>query len=329
MIRNLYFWFLVVLMANLWPTLGAAQQLPQYSMYMLNPYHYNVGYAGLDESLSATGVFRKQWLGFGDTPLNFNFNAHLPLEYLNSGVGVRMSYDESGFFSNTNVRASYNYILDFKDKGRLSFGVGFLWMQETLDGTNLRGPDGTYEGGRIISHNDDLLPNSRITASAITADAGIYYQHPKFEVGLAATNLTEPTLDANSFLSNLVYNRTYILTGSYRWDINQDISLHPSLLLKTDFIKFQPEIGALFKYQDNFFGGLAFRGYNNLTSDAVVVIAGMQLNKNLMLAYSYDITTSSLRTFQSGSHEVVLNYNLRQKLGKEIPAKVIYNPRFL
>jgi hypothetical protein len=107
------------------------------------------------------------------------------------------------------------------------------------------------------------------------------------------------------------------------------MSLHPSFLLKTDLIKFQPEIGAIFKYQDNFFGGLTFRGYSKNTKDAVVLIAGLKLNKNFILAYSYDISVSKLTTYNSGSHEVILNYNLNRPIGKEIPAKVIYNPRFL
>jgi type IX secretion system PorP/SprF family membrane protein len=123
--------------------------------------------------------------------------------------------------------------------------------------------------------------------------------------------------------------RNYIFSAAYRLDLNKDMSLHPSVLLKTDFIKLQPEYGLIFKYQDNFFGGTAFRGYSKNTVDAVVILAGMQITKNIMLAYSYDISISKLSNFNTGSHEIVLNYNLRQPLGKQIPAKVIYNPRYL
>lgn len=311
--------------------LVSAQQPAQYSLYMLNPYHYNSAYNGLDESFSATGVFRKQWVSFPGSPMTFNFNAHLPLEYINSGVGIAVEHDIIGAYSNTFARASYSYIIDMGDKGKLSIGGAFRFMQKSLDGSILRGPDGTYDSDAgIINHNDNLIPSIKVSSNTFSADAGIYYKHSKFELGLSAINLTAPTLtlDVGS-LQQIKYLRNFILTGSYRWDINEDMSLHPSFLLKTDFIKYQPEIGAIFKYQDNFFGGAAFRGYSKDTRDAVVVLAGMQINKNLMLAYSYDISISGLRTFNSGSHEIVLNYNLRKPLGKEIPAKVIYNPRFL
>jgi type IX secretion system PorP/SprF family membrane protein len=308
----------------------SAQQPAQYSMYMLNPYHYHSAYGGLDESLSATGVFRKQWVNFPGSPLGFSFNAHLPIEYIKSGVGLSMEHDVIGAYSNTFVRASYNYIIDFGDNGKLSVGGAFRFMQKTLDGSLLRSPDGNYEGGIILSHNDNLIPQIKVSSSTVSADAGIYYKHRKFEAGLTALNLTSPklTLDVGT-IQQIRYVRNFILTGSYRWDINDKMSLHPSFLLKTDLIKFQPEIGAIFKYQDNFFGGLTFRGYSKNTKDAVVLIAGLKLNKNFILAYSYDISVSKLTTYNSGSHEVILNYNLNRAIGKEIPAKVIYNPRFL
>lgn len=307
-----------------------AQQPAQYSMYMLNPYQYHTAFAGMDESFSATGVFRKQWVSFPGSPLGFNFNAHMPIEYLRSGVGISMEYDAVGAYANTFAKASYNYIIDFGDKGRLSLGGALRFMQKSLDGSILRAPDGNYEGGLVLGHNDNLIPQGRVSSNAFSADAGVYYKHRKFEAGLTAINLTAPKarLDVGT-LQEIRYMRNFIMSAAYRWDINNDMSLHPSFLVKTDLIKIQPEAGVIFKYQDNFFGGASFRGYNNSTIDAVVLLAGMQINKNLMLAYSYDISVGGLRNFNSGSHEIVLNYNLRRPIGREIQAKVIYNPRYL
>lgn len=326
-LRNFLLIFPIVLLAF---TRLFAQQPAQYSMYMLNPFHYHGAYAGLDESVSATGVFRKQWVNFPGSPLGFNFNTHLPLDYLRSGIGISMEHDVVGAYANTFARASYNYIVDFGEIGKLSIGGSFRFMQKSLDGSILRAPDGNYEGGLILGHNDNLIPQTKVSSSAFSADAGIYYKHRNFEAGLSAINLTAPTLRLDvGTLQEIKYLRNFLLSASYRWDINNDMSLHPSFLVKTDLIKIQPEYGLIFKYQDNFFGGASFRGYNKNTMDAVVLIAGLQINKNLMLAYSYDISISGLRTYNSGSHEIILNYNLRQPLGKEIPAKVIYNPRFL
>ncbi len=79
---------LISILVLVFCTSSKAQQPAQFSLFMLNKYAYNNAYNGLDESLSITGVFRKQWLGFTGTPLNINFNAHLPVEFINRGVGI-------------------------------------------------------------------------------------------------------------------------------------------------------------------------------------------------------------------------------------------------
>lgn len=305
-----------------------AQQPAQYTLYMLNAYNYNSAYNGLDESLSMTGVFRKQWVSFSGTPIHFNVNAHMPIEYISSGVGLGVEYDVIGAYQNTSVKASYSYILDVGQEGKLSFGVAGRFLQKSLDGTKLRAPQGDYDNG--INHQDDYIPVGKESGTGFGLDAGIYFKHPSFEVGLSAINLNTPKVNLSTgSVQNITYARNYFLTAAYNLQINDKFSLHPSALLKTDFVKFQPEISIIFKYNNNIFGGLSFRGYSTTTVDAVVFLAGVQITKNLMLAYSYDLSVGSLRKFNSGSHEVVLNYNLNKKFGKEVPAKVIYNPRFL
>ena len=303
-----------------------AQQAAQYTMHMLNLYHYNNAYNGLDESLSLTGVFRKQWVGFAGSPLNVNFNAHMPIEYINSGVGIGMEYDQVGAYDNISVRASYSYMVQIGE-GKLSIGLGGRFLQKSLDDTRLLTPDGEYGGGNI-NHNDPLVPAIKESGTAFSMDAGLYYKHPKFEVGISASNLTQPNL---SFATDVgfEYTRTYFFSATYNWDVSDKFSLHPHLLLKTDFIKVQPELAVILDYNDNIFGGLAFRGYDANSIDAVVFLVGMQITPNFKLAYSYDLSIGSLVTYNSGSHEVMLNYNFNKKIGKEIPSKIIYNPRFL
>jgi type IX secretion system PorP/SprF family membrane protein len=303
-----------------------AQQPAQYSMHMLNKYAYNNAYNGLDESLSITGVFRKQWVGFSGSPLNVNFNAHLPIEYISSGVGLGVEYDVIGAYKNLSIRGSYSYILNVGKRGKLSFGVAGRFLQKNLDGAKLLTPDGSYGSG--INHNDPVVPISNESGMSFSLDAGIYFKHDLFEIGVSAINLTQPTLNFATDAS-VTYNRAYFLSATGNIKLTENFYLHPSMLLKTDFIKFQPEIAVILKWNNNIFGGVAFRGYDKSATDAFIFILGMHITKNITLAYSYDLSIGSLQSYNSGSHEVVLNYNLNKKIGKEIPSKVIYNPRFL
>ncbi|MFQ5447342.1 MAG: type IX secretion system membrane protein PorP/SprF, partial [Saprospiraceae bacterium] len=62
---------------------------------------------------------------------------------------------------------------------------------------------------------------------------------------------------------------------------------------------------------------------------AIAVLAGFKLSESIKLAYAYDFTLSNLSTVSSGSHEIMLNYNLGKPIGKGRPPKIIYNPRSL
>lgn len=308
-----------------------AQQAPQYSLYMFNLYGYNTAYAGLDGSVSATGVFRKQWTSFAGSPLTFQANVHLPIEYLKSGVGLSAEHDRLGAETYTNLRVSYNYIAPLNKKTVLSIGGAVRMSQRTLDGSLLRTPEGNYEGGTIV-HNDDLIPLTKATGMTWGAEAGIYLKHENYGLGVSAINLHQPTVSLVALSGETVQmllRRTYFLTGQYTWNINEDFALQPSVLVKTNLDQWQPELATILKYKKQFWGGVGYRGYSSLTRDAVIVMAGMQFDKHWTLAYSYDISMGALRTYNSGSHELMLNYNLREPLGKAVPQKIIYNPRFL
>lgn len=307
-----------------------AQQAPQYSMYMLNKYNYNPAYAGLDNSLSITGVFRKQWVNLESSPVTQNINAHMPFYYLGGGIGINLENDQLGAERNTSGSISYNYFVPVSKKSLFSFGIGAGAIQKSIDGSKLRAPDGDYTEPPIIDHRDNLIPIGKVAATAPYFNAGIYFYSEKLEFGVSANNLIEPTATLNAEeLINIKFIRNYFFNFAYSFEINRDLTIQPSFFAKSDLIQTQLEISTIVKYSDNIFGGASFRGYNANSIDAVIFIAGYKLNERVTLAYSYDLTLSGLSKVSKGSHEILLNYNLNKPIGKGIPPKVIYNPRFL
>ncbi|MCB0561827.1 MAG: type IX secretion system membrane protein PorP/SprF [Lewinellaceae bacterium] len=304
------------------------QQPAQYSLFMMNKLNWNPAYAGLDNSLSATGVYRAQWAGLEGNPITQNVNVHMPLYILSSGIGINLENDELGAERRTTGTVSYNYQLPVGRRGLLAIGLSAGLAQRTLDGSKLRTPDGDYDiDASVIIHNDGLLPISQINASAATFGAGIYYYSERFEAGLAARNLSEPIVDLDAI--SLVLKRTFFFNAGGHFDLGGSLSLHPSLLARSDLAQTQTDIAAILQYNDNIFGGASFRGYNSDNIDAVAFIAGFKLSENVTLAYAYDLTLSALNQVSNGSHEVMINYNLNKRLGTGRPPKVIYNPRTL
>lgn len=307
-------------------SLAQGQQLSQYSLYMLNPFAWNPGYVGLDNSLSVTGVFRKQWTGLVGSPTTQNLSAHLPMYYLSGGVGINVENDALGAQQLTSASLAYAYHQDLGG-GILSFGVSAGMVQRTLDGSKIRTPDGNYIEPGNYNHNDDLLPLSAESATAPTFHAGIYFANDWLEAGFSARNITEPTTDYSTL--SLPLNRNFNFNLGFHIDLSKTLSLHPSAIVRSDLIQTQTDFSVILRYNDNIFGGGSLRGYNSNSLDAVAILAGFKLSDKLTLAYGYDLTLSDLNTVSNGSHEISLNYNLNKIIGKGRPPKIIYNPRSL
>lgn len=320
-----YFFFLLFFSQGV---IAFAQQPVQYSLYMLNKHNFNTAYAGLDNSLSITGVFRKQWVALEGSPITQNVTAHLPWSYLSSGVGINIENDILGAERNTSVELSYNYIKPIRNDGLFSIGIGGGFIQKSIDGSKLRAPDGDYEGN-TINHNDNFIPSGVASGIAPTLNFGTFFKNKRTEIGISANNLLESAVSYQlGSETKIKYLRNYFFIFAYELTISEKFDLKPSILVKSDIIQTQAELSGILTYNNSIFGGASFRGYNKNTIDAVIFLAGMHVTENITVAYSYDLSLSSLKAVNKGSHEIIINYNLNKEIGGEIPAKIIYNPRF-
>ena len=307
-----------------------AQQAEQYTMYMLNKYAFNPAYAGMDNSLSATGVYRKQWVGLTGSPSTQNVSIHMPFYYLHGGIGLTFSNDVAGPERTTNVGLSYNYNYNIGKSSVLSFSGGAGLMQKSIDGAKLRAPDGNYDmDGNVVSHNDPELSIILETAVAPTSRLGVMFKSESFEAGISADNLLGNELSFSETDFNFTLQRHYYFYLAYYWQLSDDIEISPSGFVKMDENYLQTDISILANYNEFLLGGVSLRGYSDLNLDAIAFIAGFKMNENLTLAYSYDLSVSSFNSVSQGSHEILINYNLNKQFGQGKQQNVIYNPRFL
>ena len=307
-----------------------AQQAPQYSLYMWNKFAFNPAYAGMDNSLSVTGVFRDQWVDLPGRPKNQAINAHMPLYIANGGVGIGFESETIGSWKNISAMAAYNYQMVLGNSGVLSLGLSAGFIQRELDGSLVRTPEGIYnpETGELV-HNDPSLPfdASTVSGAAPTAHAGVFYQGEKFEFGLSAMNLLENEISFSTF--SFKPDRSLYLYAGYRLDIGKKFTIDPSVLVKSNVDQTQMDFSVMITYNENIFGGASFRGYNSNSNDAVAILTGFKLSEKIAIGYSYDLTLSTLNQVTNGTHEILLNYNLGKPIGKGKPPIIIYNPRSL
>jgi hypothetical protein len=63
-------------------------------------------------------------------------------------------------------------------------------------------------------------------------------------------------------------------------------------------------------------------GVSYRTNDAVSIMLEYQANQRFRIGYAYDITTSKIRNYTSGTHEIMLGFDF----GKDITK--VKTPRF-
>lgn len=295
-----------------------------YSMFSMNKYAFNPAFAGLDFSVSASLMYRNQWEGINGNPANVNLNAHLPVYSWKGAVGAVVERQSFGAISMNSISGSYNYVLGTQ-YGLLSIGGRGGITSISVDGSVIVTPEGQYEV--IFTHNDPILLENLDTGIGGKWDFGVYFYSKSFEfgssisnipdnkVGLSRTKLTQP-MHLNNFFQ-------------YNFKISEEVKLMQSILLRTNFSQIQTDVSSLFQINGNIFGGINLRGYSSRSLDAMAIIAGMKLGDHYTLSYSYDIGLSGIRRVNEGTHEILLNYNLRKILGSGQPPKIIYNPRYL
>ncbi len=292
----------------------SAQQDPMYSQYVFNGLLINPAYAGSREVLSATALYRNQWVNIPGAPKTGNFSLDTQVKNQKVGIGLNMIFDKIGVTSHSGIYGIYSYKVNFAE-GILSFG-----LQAGIDFYNSNNSQVQYSENSsqidpaFVSDYHKVLPNFSV---------GMYYHNERFYAGLSSMNLLGQAIQneiypnmANDLNINIVSH--YYMNAGYLLDVNKDIQLQPSLLLK--FVPGAPveaDFNAVFMFFDLLSLGVSYR-----TSASIDVLTQVKISKQLSLGYSYEYSTNELSNFTSGSHEIMLRYQFDFSKGK------IVTPRF-
>lgn len=292
------------------------QQDPQYSQYMFDRLSVNPAVAGVGGNLCATALLRQQWSGFDGAPKTGLINLQGPLAKINSGLGLSVYFDKLGQEKSTIARLHYAY--HFKLGGQSTFSVGLY------AGMTGRALEGNWVAIDPVANDASIPPGSK-SATGFDLGGGVYYKSPNLWLGVSSTQLPETELKDVS-IQNV---RHYYVQAGYNWALggNKKYTLQPSALLKSDATSTQLDLSALFLFDETVWLGASYR-----TEDAIVPMVGYQHkfpkgDSMLRLGYSYDVTTSDIKSISSGSHEVMLSYCFM--IVKPVVNEIYHHPRFL
>lgn len=270
---------------------GIAQQDPQFSQYMFARLPINAGYAGSSDAICGTLLYRNQWTGFGGEPKTTLLTADMPVDALHGGVGLSVyAADRLGAENNLSFRAAYAY-RKVVGPGTLGIGADFGFHQKSMNGNDFIFNDA----------GDNRIPTGTVSDGTFDVGLGIYYNTDNLYVGLSSSHLNQGQIDYDNIRTQLV--RHYWLMAGYSAELTPSLTLKPALMAKTDGVSTQLDVNANLLINSKFWVGAGYR-----LQDAVVLMAGLEILPNMKLGYSYDFTTSAIRTYSTGTHEIMLGY---------------------
>ncbi|MCF8716151.1 type IX secretion system membrane protein PorP/SprF [Joostella atrarenae] len=295
-----------------------SQQDAQYTQYMYNTMSINPAYAGSRGMLSATALYRNQWLGLDGAPQTQTVNVHAPIKYSRLGVGLSIINDQlgEGVTQETFFDADISYTIQTSYQGNLSFGLKVGGSLLNIDFTKLNQYDDVELTGQNNIDNK-FSPN---------IGAGIYYHADKYYIGFSVPNMLttdhfDTSNNSNSSTSYVAASRVhYYLMGGYVFDLDYRWKFKPTLLTKyVSGAPLQVDMSANFMYDESVTFGVGYR-----FGAAVTGMVGFQLNEALAvgLAYDREVTALGGTQFNNGTVEIFLRYEFSRNYRR------VTGPRF-
>jgi type IX secretion system PorP/SprF family membrane protein len=321
--------FAKVICLLLWiPVHSLGQQKPQYTQYIFNNFLLNPALSGMENYTDLKIGYRQQWQGIngapktsfvsahwvvgdkylwknalslpenGDPPMGRNYTQNYTSSPAHHGVGFMAVNDKAGPLSFLNVALTYAYHLKVGNALNLSLGTAVGINRAALDVNALN----------LEDENDPALSNAGNSIIKPDLSMGLWLYGARFFAGAsvqqilpqAVTFSTDPQYNTGKEVAHLFF------TAGYKLFLDNEIAATPSIMVKqVGNVPLSYDANLKVSFRDRFWVGGSYR-----KNDSFAALAGINFNNVFNLTYSYDYTTSQLRSYTSGSHELVLGFQL-------------------
>ncbi len=283
------------------------QQDAQFTQYMYNTININPAYAGSRGAMSIFALHRTQWVGLDGAPTTNTASINTPINNSNLGLGVSFVNDKIGPTNENTISADLSYTIPTSENFKLSFG-----MKATANLFNLN-----VDKLNPADQGDPQFQNLRNVFTP-NIGAGIYYHSDKAYLGLSVPNFIQTNRYDDNDVAIFKEKINYYLIGGYVFDLSSDVKFKPAFLTKlVEGSPLQVDVSANFMFIEKVVVGVAYRW-----SAAMSAMVGFQVTDGMYIGYGYDLETTNLENYNSGSHEIFLRYEIFKNNEK------IVTPRF-
>ncbi|MBI4648005.1 MAG: type IX secretion system membrane protein PorP/SprF [Bacteroidia bacterium] len=282
-----------------------AQQLPQISLRMNHNLAFNPAVATAKDNSELSLHHRSQWLGFEGAPIT-QILSYCGKFQENMGVGGYFINDITGPTRRFSINSVYAYQIMFNDV-KLSFGIAASLLQYGIDGRKI---------SLHIDTDNAIKEDVSDKKWKFDASFGSYLYNENFYIGIAVLQLlnSKVRFNDNGLNAKIPLVNHFYFTSGYNLALDEEFLITPSVMYSTTIgSPSQIDFNIKVEYLKKVFGGLSYR-----YEDAVVLLTGIKLKQQLTVAYSYDILTSRLSAYSSGSHEIFLSFIILNQKKSEL-----------
>lgn len=276
-----------------------SQQDEQLSLYNYNPLYYNPAYAGSKSALSVVTMARFQWVNFEGAPNTQFLSVHTPVMGQSLGMGLNLVNDRVGSRQRTAAYYNVSSGIRLNEKNdRLAFGLSVGMDVMSYDFSNLN-----------VQDVSDPFYGQQISTTKANVGGGVYYYSDRHYVGISSPRFIESEALDNENVMTALNKRHFFISAGKVFDINSVIKFKPTTLIKvTPNAPLTFDINSNFLLYERFWAGAFYRFH-----EAVGLNFVYNYKNTVHVGYGFEFPVNRLSTYQSGSHEVMLQIDIQSK----------------
>jgi type IX secretion system PorP/SprF family membrane protein len=260
--------------------------------YRGNEMLINPASTGGIEQFDLSFGLRKQWLSMGSaSPLSEALQFQMPLAQ-HGGLGAWVYNESYGPQNNLQFGAGYAYKIKMGEN-TLALGLnasGLVMSEKLVSG---------------VDPGDNILAEKMPTQFGFNAGFGAYFFGEKYYAGFSIPQLMTNDIKENKLSNSVKFDRMqFYLTGGYRFDVSEKLSLLPSALLQfSGATSFGYEFMLAAFYLKRFEVAAGYAAH----SDLQFALGGF-ITKNLSIRYQFSQNIGSDYKHIGSSHFFTLRY---------------------
>ena len=277
----------------------SAQKFFNNNFYLMNPYSYNLAYAGESKELVTTAQFAGQNSGLPSSPQTSSL--FMRKGFLReAGLGLRLVTDQRGVLKSTRIalESSYRVVINPGIKHYLSFGVGGGANWEEIDINRIE------ESGQS-DMNDPMLFSGNASQSDIQFGVGVAYQVQGLGIGLSMPfilGLYGGSRNTSNFW------KYFSASLGYELSLGENIDIHPFMILQRPSSGLQLiDIVCLGQWQKKYTLQFGYRSNNSM-------LTGLGLNLGpIHMGYSTEIPFGTYGQLAGTAHSIMIGFTVNEK----------------